>query len=422
MRKIVVSAIVGCLILATLHFQPVKAADCYVPSAGYATIGAAVADNNCTTIYVAAGTYNENMSISRDLTLIGAGASTTTIDGVSGNVIEVHDATVNISGFTITGGEEGLHYDEDAFGTIENNVITGNSSDGISVDDYSDPTIKNNTISENGASGIGVDDGSDPTIRSNTIQNNDGDGIECDEGSDATIEANIITGNEVGIWVDDESDPDIINNYIFSNESDGIECEDYSFPVIYFNTIVGNGEEGIDLWDSEPDIIDNIIASNGGDGIYYEMEGAFAPLLATNETHHEEDDDNDFKMQQETISRVAKDGYGIAYNDVWGSGDENYDGDLSDQTGFNGNISVNPMLDGYYPICGSPVMDAGTDVDVYEDIEGNVRPLGAGFDMGCYEGCMIKQIKHPQLPSLLPMTQNHISDVDGLLKQTDDLL
>jgi len=39
MRKIVVLAIMGCFILATLHFQPVRAVDCYVPSVSYPTIG-----------------------------------------------------------------------------------------------------------------------------------------------------------------------------------------------------------------------------------------------------------------------------------------------------------------------------------------------------------------------------------------------
>jgi hypothetical protein len=59
---------------------------CIVDSAGgggvdYTTIGAAVADAGCTTINVAAGVYNENITIDRDLTLQGASAGVTVIDG-----------------------------------------------------------------------------------------------------------------------------------------------------------------------------------------------------------------------------------------------------------------------------------------------------------------------------------------------------
>jgi parallel beta-helix repeat protein len=60
---------------------------------------------------VLAGTYYEHLSISKPLTLAGAGRATTIIDGsVSGNVVEVsltHDVTIN--GFTIqNGGGNGI--------------------------------------------------------------------------------------------------------------------------------------------------------------------------------------------------------------------------------------------------------------------------------------------------------------------------
>jgi len=34
---------------------------------------------------------------------------------------------------------------------------------------------------------------------------------------------------------------------------------------------------------------------------------------------------------------------------------------------------------------GSPCVDAGTDAGVYDDLDGQVRPQGNGFDMGAYE-------------------------------------
>ena len=57
------------------------AAACTVPSDSYATIAEAVADPNCDPILISAGTYTENLVIERPVTIHGAGAISTTVDG-----------------------------------------------------------------------------------------------------------------------------------------------------------------------------------------------------------------------------------------------------------------------------------------------------------------------------------------------------
>jgi hypothetical protein len=82
------AALTGLILVAELTQDTSKAAGpiCTVDHAGgagvdHTSIGAAVADAGCTTIDVAAGVYTENLTVDRDLTLQGAGASVTIIDG-----------------------------------------------------------------------------------------------------------------------------------------------------------------------------------------------------------------------------------------------------------------------------------------------------------------------------------------------------
>src|SRR3954453_5308041 len=58
--------------------------------ASYISIQAAVDDTNCATINIAAGTYTENITISRSVALQGAGAASTLLDGgQSGRVLNI---------------------------------------------------------------------------------------------------------------------------------------------------------------------------------------------------------------------------------------------------------------------------------------------------------------------------------------------
>ena len=79
--------------------------DCNVPG-DYATIGDALADPACDVINVASDIYPENLEIDRDVTIAGAGAAATIIDGGGlGRVILITDtATVTITDVTITNG------------------------------------------------------------------------------------------------------------------------------------------------------------------------------------------------------------------------------------------------------------------------------------------------------------------------------
>ncbi|MEK7812523.1 MAG: carboxypeptidase regulatory-like domain-containing protein, partial [Candidatus Desantisbacteria bacterium] len=156
------------------------------------------------TVSVAAGTYNETVHINKEIALIGAGATQTTITSYwFGNTNTVtFDGTVTaktvISGFKITGawnlsgGGTGIYCSSFSSPVITNNTISGNTKSGIYCYSSS-PIITNNTISGNNWIGIYCSSSS-PTITNNTISGNNEDGIYCFSSS-PNIYNNIITQN-----------------------------------------------------------------------------------------------------------------------------------------------------------------------------------------------------------------------------------
>lgn len=159
------------------------------------------------TVLVAAGTYEESVTIDKDIRLIGESPSTTIIDaGAAINAIYYDYLAGEVScieGFTVGNADNGINCANGASPLIGNNIITGIGTSGIICGYSSTARIINNTISGN----------TDATA----IQSS---------SSDMTIVNNIITGNDVGIDSDAGIDPRIDYNNVWSNSgSNYVGCE-----------------------------------------------------------------------------------------------------------------------------------------------------------------------------------------------------
>jgi uncharacterized repeat protein (TIGR01451 family) len=128
------------------------------------------------------------LTIDKSLTIAGAGARGTVIDGMheAPRVLEVTGGTVAISGVTITGGEDGGVYVEKTSLTLSNVSVSGNGHERGS--DY----------------GGGIETSSAPstklTVDASTIADNlayNGGGI-VNEAPEAVIENSTIAGNRAG--------------------------------------------------------------------------------------------------------------------------------------------------------------------------------------------------------------------------------
>jgi len=227
----------------------------FVP-ADYPTIQAGIdASNPGDTVIVDPGTYYENITLKSGITLKGAGADVTIIDGGdNGSVVKMSGISdVTISGFTITNGlGDGQDYN-------------GNDNGGgIAVYECSNITIRDNVITQNSTTGDLADGGgiliskctAPITIWQNSITDNHaenwGGGI-CIQGTfDVRVDANDISNNDAGVgdgislWASDPADGAsawIINNWITNNQGDGIYVGDDCSALIG-----GNRDEANDIF------------------------------------------------------------------------------------------------------------------------------------------------------------------------------
>lgn len=307
------------------------------------------ANNNV--IIVRPGTYLENVVIpysltSRRLWLHGQnGASATIVDGRTlGSALKINSGNITVDGFTFQNGGGSSSLSEDGYGIV---ISLYGSNQTISA------IIQNNVVKDNHLrAGIGV--------ISNTL----------DETVNVRILSNRITGNSGGIYINFPGNVYgsvfIANNLIASNAG-------------YCGGGMALAAEGSTF---RTDVINNTIARNTamfGGGICANMSNLslINNILYSNIAY---DTGTDLYLVQNALSAEVR------FNII---GDGQY-------AGSNGNISLNPIFvdspgGNYRLTSGSPAIDAGTTVAVYNDIDGNSRPVdgnvsnGAQWDIGAYE-------------------------------------
>ena len=293
--------------------------------ADYTSIQDAINNANIgDTIRVWAGTYYENVIVSKPLSLIGNGSSNTTIDGgKNGNVIEITADWVNVSGFGLINSgvylyplfyagikltnvenitiennncsnncygiwlyksnltkiinniclksPDGIRLRESNFNNIKNNVCLKNEY-GIFIFGYSRYNIiENNTSNLNDFFGITLDYNSlNNSIKNNTCNLNKNEGINIwGDSNYNTIINNKFCNNTYGIRIRQKSDLNIIqNNTINKNKQMGIEIENSSLNMIGNNSLLHNNY-GMYLENTiNNTIYNNNISLNNKQGIF----------------------------------------------------------------------------------------------------------------------------------------------------------
>ena len=394
--KPVIPSISATFLIFILATFPVMAATIHIPADRptiQAGIYAAVAGD---LVLVSPGTYVENIDFLGKLITVQseAGAEVTIIDGNSTDtVVRISGGTGEavIDGFTIRNGYAveggGIFCNGPLYEVIITNcVITDNLlfcfsswpfmepcyGGGIYCHDSS-PVISNCTITENSSAvwldcidvhGVGIYCSSaSPDITNCTVSRNDGvfgGVIQCENDSSPTITNCTISDNEYTSSILFGTSTASVTNCAINGNYGGIVCYYYT-DIMITNCTVFNNQEGfygggIDCYYSSATIENSIFWGNGAD--YGEEMSS---------------------RQGSTLT--------VSYSDVRGGEAAVYINGGTLQW-LEGNIFLDPILvgEGDYHLTGeSPCIDAGTDAGIYTDLEGDVRPQGAAFDMGADE-------------------------------------
>ncbi len=208
-------------------------------------------------IEVKAGVYQENVQITKSLTLEGQNSQNTIIMG-NGGPNEPAVLTLAAPGITVTGF------------TIESANASVRSQNALGINIQGDGCTINNNIIENNYMGIFCSLQSSTSITNNFITSSVKDGVRFYAGSLNNISNNSIVGNAVsGIALGGYSNTVSHNNLQNNTRGLGLGA---SYSTVFDNTMVSNTESGIFLSGSQNIISANEFAQNKY-GIYITTQG-----------------------------------------------------------------------------------------------------------------------------------------------------
>jgi len=261
----------------------------------------------------------------------------------------------------------------DIFEMCSNNIADSTGGGAHLWSSSSSITLSNNIISDNNSTGARGGGGwfstssGTVTLTNHYIIHNSGQdgagGIHLDAHSGSiTLSNNIISNNYStndspgGIYFNSDylGSLTLTNNTIVNNNSNsdagGVKIRLYDDGAIVniYNNIIWN----------------NIAGNGAGDDLYIENDGN------NNSTYSSVNLLNNNFNQQRT---QPNQGFFITENDF----------DI-DPSNLN-NVDPEFDIDGYHLTGISPCIDAGVDAGVYNDIDGDTRPQGAGYDIGADE-------------------------------------
>lgn len=225
------------------------------------------------TVLVKGGTYKENLTIDKSLTLKGEGDRKVKINGVEKGhpvlLIGPSDVDVNLVDLSLQGAKGKLCSDREkgicpaglsmvgkSRASLRGLTINENGREGIWVQDFAKATIENSEIRENGRYGIWLFGSAWADIESSHLENNV-NGVMLIDSTSAELSNTNVTSNGYGLSLFGSAEIVIKDSQIKGNKRDGIRLLNSARATLERNEILNNAEHGIILWDSTEATIEN---------------------------------------------------------------------------------------------------------------------------------------------------------------------
>jgi parallel beta-helix repeat protein len=196
----------------------------------YPTIQAAInAANTGDIIQVAAGTYNESITVSKSLKIIGESRENTTIvsiDNVTAIAVHITANNVYFTGFTVKSGFGGILLESSSGNTIVDNIVMQNF-EGIYLLNANNNIVRDNVLLGNYYTGVGLWTAHNNIITYNSISGGNDFGMDLWGAN-----ANLIMGNTIAnvgdhgiyIWYSNM-------NRIYHNNFINNRFQIYNYPI-----------------------------------------------------------------------------------------------------------------------------------------------------------------------------------------------
>lgn len=204
-------------------------------------------------ILVRAGTYNENVRITRSDVVLEGEATRPTLQGTGGIdvlLVEAFSGTlsnVTIRNFVVTGGLafDGVELRRVNNGLLENVEAFGNS-DGLRLNGGTGCVVRNSSAHDNLQAGIRLSGQVNCTVTNNVSNANGHDGIDLSSGAQVTISSNDSHHNgDRGVRARRAFDTVISGNQLHDNVSDGCRFESVTSIQFTSNVCDNNGDNGL---------------------------------------------------------------------------------------------------------------------------------------------------------------------------------
>lgn len=246
------------------------------------------------TIIVQEGTYEENLTVNKDLALKASSTSKVKITGSKEGYpllkVGPSKVSVTIKGLTLTDAAGSRCKDSDrglcpnAISTVGKPELTVKKTavkGSIYLRDSATAKITASKVVGDSWSGVWVGNSAEVTLNESTITNNS-NGLWVGNSAKAMVKNSKFVKNEYGIKVKDSAQATIVENEFRENEY-GIWLGGLSWTVLEYNKITENKEAGIQLRGTAgAKVNENTIQKNGIGIEIYALETLTVNLKGTN--------------------------------------------------------------------------------------------------------------------------------------------